>query len=82
MQKNCNNAVPSTFVTDEGCGAYEAAEAAAAAAARAAEAAAKVAKAVAREFAERYVCLEFSIFVREYLFHLNFECQGKDKQEG
>ena len=41
--KELHNAVPSTFVTDEGWGADEAAEAVAAAA-RAAEAAAKVAK--------------------------------------
>ena len=78
MQNNCNNAVSSTFVTDEGWGADEAA---AAVAARAGEAAAKVAKAVAREFAERYVCLEFSMFVKKCLVHLNFECQGKEKKE-
>ena len=60
---------PSAFVTEQGWGADEAAEAAAA---RVADAAAATAKAVAREVFERYVCLEwlsyalvniFSIFV-------------------
>ena len=70
IQRLCNNAAPSILVTDQGWGADEAAEAAEETA-MAAEAAA-LAQAVAREFAERYVCLEwlsyalvniFSIFV-------------------
>ena len=65
IQRLCNNAAPSILVTDQGWGADEAAEDAAIAV----EAAA-LAQAVAIEFAERYVCLEWLSYALVIIFSI------------